>query len=495
MTLYLNQLSPWERKDEYIRHIQLGKDVKSQTTILHNAIRDQTLSQLSSASAIIASQDRISGGIGELSLGIDRVEQGIEGLQAAFEWGISEVVWQIEQNREVLKSILEVLMTPLDTQSKERRKRAENAYSNGWINDAEEEFLESEKLNRYDFAIHISLGMIYLFHKIDKNKALKYFDKAIKYATPESKYYTSYALLYKSLVKRDLGLISEAELCTAEAIKLSPQFAEGFFQNSIYNALENNSKAAISSLKRAMELDYTYCLKADQKEEFDNIRDSVTDFLERYLDNEKNIAISNLNKLDNKLNLIDELLSKVDNIMGNNSFSTEFNTDYYKNQLHKTNELIARNSIFDMRNANILMIDVKSRIDGFIQNVNEKYKALHQNERSTVYNFKHDIKHNIDERNAIIKLIPAALFLTIIWGAIPAIIVGAMANNILAAIGVFCAIFCWCMYKRYSNAIFHELPHDIASRIKSHTLKEKKLLSLQDCLARLYTNKSERNAK
>lgn len=189
MMLYSNELAPWEKKNNYFQHVQLGKDIKSQTVILQDAINNQTRAQLANSSAIIASADRIEKDLDELSFGIDRIEQGIESLQATFEWGISEVVWQIEQNREVLQNILKVLMNPLDTQAKERRKRAEEAYSYGWIDDAEEEFLASEKLNKFDFAIHISLGMIYLFHKVDKNKALECFEKAIKYAKPKSAYY------------------------------------------------------------------------------------------------------------------------------------------------------------------------------------------------------------------------------------------------------------------------------------------------------------------
>ena len=60
-----------------------------------------------------------------MNYGVERVEQGINELRAAFEWGISEVVWQIEQNRKYLRNILEVLMAPLDTRARERRRRAE----------------------------------------------------------------------------------------------------------------------------------------------------------------------------------------------------------------------------------------------------------------------------------------------------------------------------------------------------------------------------------
>jgi len=236
MKLYLNELAPWERKQEYYHTIQLGKDVKEQTNVLNKQTKAMIATQLASTNAIIASQERISEGMDAVVCGVERVEQGISELKSAFEWGISEVVWQIEQNRAVLRDILEVLMAPLDTQAKERRKRAEDAYANGWIEDAEEEFLESEKLNKFDFSIHISLGMIYLFKRVDKEKALSYFDKAIKYSKPKSAFHASYALLHKALIHHDMGKTEEAEKASSEAITLSPNLTEALYQNAQYNA-------------------------------------------------------------------------------------------------------------------------------------------------------------------------------------------------------------------------------------------------------------------
>lgn len=262
MTQYLNELAPWERRQEYYHQIQLGEDVLAQVEAINKQTEDMLAAQLTSTSAIIASQDRIAEGIDKVSYGVDRVEEGIYGLQAAFEWGISEVIWQIEQNREVLRDILEVLSTPLDTQAKELRRRAEKAYSNGWIDDALDDFLESEKKNRYDFSIHISLGMIYVFCKIDKEKALSYFEKAIKYAKPKSAYYTGYALLYKGLIKFDFGEVDDAEKCTEEAILLSPDLTEAIYQNAQYNAQLKNEGKSITNLEEAVKQDKHYCLKA-----------------------------------------------------------------------------------------------------------------------------------------------------------------------------------------------------------------------------------------
>ncbi|EMS77542.1 tetratricopeptide repeat protein [Desulfotignum phosphitoxidans] len=412
MKLYINELAPWERKNEYFHHIQLGKDVESQTTILHDAINNQTQAQLASASAIIASKERIADDIGELSLGIDRIEQGIESLKASFEWGISEVVWQLEQNRKVLKSILEVLMTPLDTQARERRKRAENAYSNGWIDDAEEEFLESEKLNRYDFAIHLSLGMIYLFHKIDKNKALEYLEKAIKYARPESDYYTSYTLLYKALIMRDFGKLEEAEKCTNEAIKISPNISEAFYQNAQYNALLNRPEKAIKMLEIAITNDVNYCEKCHNDPTFDNIRSNVFGLFKQLRKREGDEAQSKYSKITQRYkklnNTVDSLRKEFDIKPLNKEVLSLF---------HRTKKLIDRNSYRDYLEANSLLDEAKDKVQKLhndtLKNIDYKISSL-ESKISRIKSSHND--HYRESEGTLVKIWFIAIPLGIILG-------------------------------------------------------------------------------
>ena len=282
----LGGLTPYQRQNAYYTGVKLGNDVKKQTEIISNQTKEMIKSQIASTSAIIASQDRIREGIDNISYGIEDVKEGIYGLKAAFEFGISEVVWQIEQNRQVLKDILDVLMSPLDTQAKELRRRAEEAYANGWIEDALEDFLESEKKNKYDFSVFTSIGIIYLFQKGDREKAFEYFEKAIKYAKPKSKYHASFALLHAALIKHDLNFIEEAEKFTAEAVELSPDFAEALYQNAQYNAQLNNVQKSISNIEKAIKLDKNYCIKVDNVPMFAPIRNEVNNLFERLRDKE-----------------------------------------------------------------------------------------------------------------------------------------------------------------------------------------------------------------
>ena len=230
-------------------------------------------SQVEAANAIIVSQDRIAD---KIDIATREITGGFQELQATFDWGFTELIWQIEQEREVLKDILKVLQAPLDTQAKELKKRAEYAYQNGWIDDALKDFLESEKKNRYDFTIHQNLGNIYLFKKKDQDKALEYYKKAVKYATPKSSYYTSISLLHIGVVKYLQKDFKEAYNATLKAIELSPDFYEAHYQHAQYCASLGKYNEAIKNLKKAIvEGDKYYCVKAESEKDFDVMKEQL----------------------------------------------------------------------------------------------------------------------------------------------------------------------------------------------------------------------------
>lgn len=371
--LYLNELAPYERKREYYHNIQLGNQVIEQTQAIKKQTELLVSTQLKTSSSIIASQERINEGIDVLSYEAEKINQGLAGLQAAFEWGISEVVWQIEQTNYLLNNILEVLSAPLTTQAKELKKRALDAYSNGWMDEALEDFLESEKYNRYDFSIHISLGMIYLFHKIDKKKALSYFEKAIKYSRPKSNYHTSYSLLYKALLLRDLGEIEAAEKCSIEAIDLTPELSQAYYQNALYNSLLGKAEKAIIMLEKAITFDTNYCEKSFNEIDFEPVKDNIIKLFEKLRDREEE---SVRNEFDIFINIYNNLRSIVENnnqlfITGTDSKIRELILKTDK-AIHRVQILIKRNSYRDYIEAKKLISNCMDIIPNIVSNAKQK---------------------------------------------------------------------------------------------------------------------------
>ena len=415
MSSHSNGLVPWERKGVHYSAIQLGKDVKAQTKAINQQTEALVAAQNASTSTIISSQERISEGIDNVAYGLENVEEGIYGLKAAFEWGISEVVWQIEQNRHVLRGILQVLMAPLDTQAKELRKRAEDAYTNGWFEDALEDFLESEKKNKYDFLVHISIGMIYLFQKIDKEKALEYFDKAIKYAKPKSPYHASYALLYKSLIKRDYGLIEEAENCTDEAVKLCTDFAEALYQNAQYNALLNKPDKAIPLLRKVIEMDVNYCEKIHNEKNYDKILAHINKLFVELRDEQKQKSTAENAFLTRKLDYFYALIDEI-----RNHYSFEIHDEEIKKSTKRIKELIGRNSYRDYLEANTLLSKLSVLVQKQCNEIKTRLEKLIASYNSNIGNIKYDRVQQTEKSLKKINLVW--------WFGIPISILSGMAG-------------------------------------------------------------------
>jgi len=384
--LYLNSLAPWEEKKQYLEIVKLGTSLKEQTEAIQLASKQQFSKYVESnnelTSQVISNQkitnDLIKTEIKSLNYSIGEISEGLQGLQSSFEWGIASVVWQIEQNRTLLLNILDVLKAPLDTQAKELRTRAQEAFSNGWFDDAEIDYLESEEKNRYDFTVHISLGLIYLFHKINKEKALEYFEKAIKYAKPKSNYYTSYALLHKALIMLDLNKVEEAERATQEAITLSPDLREAYYQNAQYNALLGNTELSFKSLLNCVKYDINYLLKYDNDPLFEKCKAELNNSLE-------NVRKEFAERTSEKLKISKDKLNSILQFLTNNSSHEKIDKDFdeiileIEKQLSRIDQLeniISQSGIFD-----IYLIkeennkEIRDEIKIISENIKEKLSA------------------------------------------------------------------------------------------------------------------------
>jgi len=265
-------------------------DIIDVTGFISDHANKVAIAQLEAADRIIVSQDRIVHEASRISSQLSDFSRGIEEIKCTLDWGFSEIIWQLELQTETLRGILKVLQAPLDTQAKELRRRAEEAYRNGWIDDALEDFIESEKKNKYDFTILQSLGNIYLFHQKIQEKALEYYEKAAKYAKPYSYYHVSLALLHVGLVRYLQGDFQKAYKATLEAVELSPEFYEAHYEHGRYCAKLGKYDEAIDHLDKAIRGDRYYCVKADLEKDFDGMRKQLRLYYEELLNKLHDLA-------------------------------------------------------------------------------------------------------------------------------------------------------------------------------------------------------------
>jgi len=177
-------------------------------------VRDAVESQLEKTDQVIASNEAIADLISDMNdtlvSGFSSLDAGLQELCFAIEDGLRELNYKLDLQSNTLQAIKEILERPLDTQAKELRKRAEFAYLNGWIDEAEADLLESVKKNyQYFIALHI-LGNINYYHRKNHQKALEYYQKAAKYAAPQSKLNACKALLSAAKVYEKVGKVEDA---------------------------------------------------------------------------------------------------------------------------------------------------------------------------------------------------------------------------------------------------------------------------------------------
>lgn len=377
MDTYIDELAPWEKRNAYYKDVRLGKEVGELKKILKNQTEDMIKTQIASVDEIISSQDIREDVIKEIGYDIKSVGQGMGGLKAAFEWGISDVVWFIEKDTEDLRSVMmDIYMVP-DRQIDELRNKADNAFATEDMSSALEGFEELETFIRDDFSACISIGMICLFHKIDKEKALDCFDRAIKSVRPYSAYYTSYALLYKALIKRDFGLIEEAEKCSKEAIKLSPGFTEAKYQNAQYNALLNRPEDAIPLLRRVIKDDIAYCLKINGDHNFEQISSKITELYEEIRTEKYSRVKDALEETKKSFIVIKNVAKSIEKLGYNVPKDSE--TKIFQDGASEIDKLIKNNSIFDAHFSEILLPLLSKKLNRKKEILKMKGNEIHLN--------------------------------------------------------------------------------------------------------------------
>lgn len=266
-------------------------------------IRDAVKSQLKKTDDVIASNksvanmisqvgnafSEIPNAISEVSyavdLGFNELAYGLQELCFITENGFMEIADRIALQNETLKAIKEILERPLDIQAKELRKRAEFAYLNNWVDEAETDLLEAEKKNYQDFIVHQILGNIYFHHKKNYPKAIEYYQKAAKYASPVLKKHASNALVCASMIYYKLNQISDAHDATEEALKLSPDDSHVLYHHARYLAKMDNE--FIIFLKRSIYIDPHYLITANIDEGFLKVRERIRKLAEELRDEEK----------------------------------------------------------------------------------------------------------------------------------------------------------------------------------------------------------------
>jgi tetratricopeptide (TPR) repeat protein len=289
---------------DYVSNRDLGQRfekalVKSENRL---AIRlNQKDSDRALAEGLGSLEDRLVSGIGDLSYDLHDVSSGIDQLRADFHVLMGDVVWKLEMQTTVLNDILRTLQAPLDTVSKELRARAEDAYRNGWYEEALADFLRSEEKNYQDFMVHRSIGNICLYHLVDLPKAVEYFSKAGKYARPRDTKQAAEAWFFAGVA---CGLQQDYEAALKhmeEAVSLNENFSEAHYMRASFAGLLGYNHAASESAERAIQGDARYYERCKNDRCFEKVRSTISQLLARLLTAQEAEANSRIASLQQTL--------------------------------------------------------------------------------------------------------------------------------------------------------------------------------------------------
>ncbi len=230
----------------------------------------------------------------DLELRLDKLAGGMDQLNADFNLLLGDLIWKLEMREKTLDHVLrEIRLAEFEREARAYRSRAERAYLNGWYAEALADFLEAEKRNYPDFAVHRSTASIFLYHLIDLPRAFEYFCKAAKYARPSDLRQAAEAHYFAAIVcvlERRLDAAAEQ---LEEATSLNPKFYEAYYQRACLSSLREDRAGVITSLEIAIKGDPRYYERAKTDTAFAESRAPVEDLLARLMQpvQEKLIAV------------------------------------------------------------------------------------------------------------------------------------------------------------------------------------------------------------
>jgi WD40 repeat protein len=214
----------------------------------------------------------------------DTLAAGLEGLGADFNFLMGDLIWMLEMQQGTLNNILqEIRLAEFEREARAYRNRAERAYFNGWYEEALADFLEAEKRNYPDFAVHRSIANILLYHLVDLPRSLDYFRRAAKYAGPSDAHQAAEANYFAAIICLIGRRLDEASQHMRQAIELNPAFLEAYYQQANISALASDYTAALACLEPAIKGDPRYFERARRERVFDAMKGDLSDLLERLM--------------------------------------------------------------------------------------------------------------------------------------------------------------------------------------------------------------------
>jgi len=255
------------------------------------------------------------------------------------------------------------------------RRRGEECYKAGSINEAIKIFKEADEKYPGDFTVHYQLGLIYFFEKPDFPIALEYFRKASKYSQNKSKQVFINSMVFTGLLLRlagqasnDANMLNEAYQAIVQAYNSDPSYIFSIYSLVQANTFINggaSKKDSLNLLKDLIKREKYFTLQIIYDRAFDHIMDDIEGLYDSLLGDATNLAAQMFEKIDEAL----AELSKSVKFMTIPAKLTNIKKEY-----EEIKKLIDKKNCFDVIIANDRATAVLNSINDFLAEV-KKNKA------------------------------------------------------------------------------------------------------------------------
>ncbi len=375
------------------------------------------LNAKATANAIQYLGDQFNYGIKEVSSQISGLQEitvkGFDQVSEILSYGMSEIVWHLEQSNKVLTNILATLKAPRKTEADELRIRGNELFKNGlnarfdedrqkWMKLSLEAYKECIEKNPVDFSAFQSSGIIHFFELKNHEEAIKSFRSAASFAEPYSKYYAAISWLHLSYVYRCLKEYAKAFEVVSQALQLKNDWAEVNFQYAVYSGMIGKHDNLKTHLVESIKQNQNYWFRATTEPDLIPLRGKVENALEELRNETVTIANRQFNQVLTTFNQVEKVfhLFKELNITCTNSISVRNDLSHI---LNKIKILISEETYFEAKKALVKIegfkILLKKELLKRIKEEAEKDISRQEDEIiSKYYNKIHDLEKPVKEK-------------------------------------------------------------------------------------------------
>lgn len=318
-------------------------------------------------------------------------------LYALSNYSFAPLIFQLDCETEELKKYRSVNQPNEDARFKVariNRRKAEESYRSGQIDEAIRQFRESEEKNESDYTMLYQLGLIYFFEKADYNESCNYFKKAAKYAQNKSSIIYLCSTIFFALLLRLFGSATNNSSLLEEAYSALMQVYNANSQSIMLNYALAQACAALASksgyaptakdlIKRLIKGNEITALQMTYDVSFSSFLPQIGEVINALSGETKSSAIDNFKQIDEAV----ERISHMSKYMGSSTRLAAIRNEYRELQAR-----INAPNYFELKDVEVQAKKLMENFQSLFQEVNENraYFELREISESIVKDFKSD---------------------------------------------------------------------------------------------------------